>query len=187
MAVADVTCSPSFLLLSVLDCSITKRYTVTNPLTHFISLNPLPSRFQLFLVPSTSQDTPCPDAPAVTLDPEAAFSCTLAANLCFLHTRAFVVFVCVQSSPPPETVPMCRTLQLLHVSQTQIRPPKICLLLSVRLCFQPFSSLFSAAITAQILGRNFLNLSSQLIMLLSDNANPHDPITSTLTPSNPKP
>lgn len=87
MADADVTSPPPFLLLTVLDCSITKRYTVTPPLTLFVSLNPFPSRCQLSLVPSTSQDTPCPDAPPVSHDPEAAFTCTLSAHVLSLCTR----------------------------------------------------------------------------------------------------
>ncbi len=96
MADADVTSPPPFLLLTVLDCSITKRYTVTPPLTLFVSLNPFPSRCQLSLVPSTSQDTPCPDAPPVAHDPEAAFTCTLSAHAFTLHAPALAV--CARSN-----------------------------------------------------------------------------------------
>ena len=136
MADADVTSPPPFLLLTVLDCSITKRYTVTPPLTLFVFLNPFPLAASF---PSSPQR---PKTRRVLMPPPSHTTPRLPLHVHYLlmlsltpHTPAHA-----QTSSSPETLPMCCPVALCSLPQTQIRTPAIFLLLHVhplRLKYQP--------------------------------------------------
>ena len=171
MADADVTSPPPFLLLTVLDCSITKRYTVTPPLTLFVFLNPFPLAAGF---PSSPQR---PKTRRVLMPPPSHTTPRLPLHVHYLLMLSLCtrLHAHAQTSSSPEILPMCCPVALRRISQTQIRSSKIFLLLHVCLCFNgnhrthPWS-------------RHFQHMTSEIITFTSDNCKALRPISYELSP-----